>query len=128
MLNEKKVKLMTRIAIYEKKESKDLEIASKSFKVDYVTLQMLYTAITATLGYIVLTVLYVLGHLEELLVDMAATDFPAFITDVLKNYIICLVMFLVIAFFFYSHKYDRSFVKVKRNYSDLKNLIKLIEK
>lgn len=128
MLNEKKVKLMTKIAIYEKNEGKDLKIASKSFKVDYVTLQMLYTAVTTTIGYVCLVALYVLGHLEELLIDAGTVDFPKLLGNIVQYYVMILVLFLVIALFFYSHKYDKSFEKVKRNYTDLKNLAKLIEK
>lgn len=128
MLNEKKVKLMTKIAIYEKNEGRELAIASKSFKVDYVTLQMLYTAVSVTIGYVCLVVLYVLGHLEELLIDAASVDFPQLIEHVIQYYVMVLILFLVIALVFYSRKYDKSFHKVKRNYTDLKNLAKLIEK
>ncbi len=128
MLNEKKVKLMTKIAIYEKNEKEDLKIASQNFKVDYVTLHMLYTAITTTIGYVLLVLLYALGNLEELLVNSSVTAMPELISGAVSNYVVCLVVFLTIAFFFYSKKYDKAFKKVKREYTDLKNLTKLIEK
>lgn len=128
MLEERKVKLMTKIAIYEKKEGKDMSVASKSFKVDYVTLQMLYTAITTTIGYVLLVILYVLSNLEKLLVDVSETDFPKLIESVATNYVIILIVFLGIALVFYSYKYDESFKKVRRNYLDLKSLAKIIDK
>lgn len=128
MLDEKKIKLMTKIAIYEKKESKDLEIASKSFKVDYVTLQMLYTAVATTIGYFCIVVLYILGNLERLLLNAGTVDFPKLIGSGIRNYVICLIVFLVIALFFYSQKYDKAFDKVKKDFTNLKNLSKLIEK
>lgn len=128
MLNEKKIKLMTKIAIYEKKERKDLEIASKSFKVDYVTLQMLYTAVATTIGYFCLVVLYVLGRLEELLLNSGNINYQDLIASAIRNYVLCLIVFLVIALFFYSRKYDKAFEKVKKDFTNLKNLTKLIEK
>lgn len=128
MLDEKKIKLMTKIAIYEKKERKDLEIASKSFKVDYVTMQMIYTAVAATMGYFCLVALYVLGNLEDLFLNAGSIDFPKLIESAIRNYVLCLIVFLVIALFFYSQKYDKAFRKVKKDFTNLKNLSKLIEK
>lgn len=128
MLNEKKIKLMTKIAIYEKNEGREMGIAAKSFKVDYVTLQMLYTAVATTIGYVCLIALYVLGHLEELLIDAASVDFPQLLEHIIQYYVMILILFLIVALIFYSRKYDKSFDKVKRNYTDLKNLAKLIEK
>lgn len=128
MLNEKKVKLMTKIAICEKKEGKDLEIASKSFKVDYVTLQMLYTAVTTTIGYILMVLIYVLANLESLFINVSETNFPVLIGNVAKYYIICLVVFLFISLFFYSYKYDKAFKKLKKDFSDWKSLEKIIGK
>lgn len=128
MLDEKKVKLMTKIAIYEKREIKDMNIATKSFKVDYVTLQMLYTAITTTIGYVLLVVLYVLSNLEKLLINVSETDFPKLIENVFTYYLIILVVFLAIALVFYSRKYDNSFAKVRKNYLDLKSLEKFISR
>ena len=128
MLSERKIKLMTKIAIYEKKEKKDLDIASKNFKVDYVTLNMLYTAITTTIGYILIVVLWVLGHLEKLFVDVSGTDSQVLINSAVKDYVICLVIFLVISLFYYSHRYDEAFTKVRREYIDLKNLGKMTDR
>lgn len=128
MLDEKKVKLMTKIAIYEKNEGKDMKIASKSFKVDYVTLNMLYTGITTTIGYVLMVVLYVLSNLENLLVNVSETDFPKLLENVATYYVVILILFLAVSLVFYSNKYDRSFEKVRKNYQSLKSLSKLIGK
>lgn len=128
MLNERKIKLMTRIAIREKKQGNEIDIARKSFKVDYITLNMLITAVTTTIGYILIVIMYVLGHLEELLVNSAEMDFPKLISNALSYYGIMLVIFLAIAFFFYSYRYDKSSESLKKTYSDYKNLSKLMEK
>lgn len=128
MLNERKIKLMTRIAVREKNHGREIDIARKSFKVDYITLNMLITAVTTTIGYILLVIMYVLGNLEELLVNSAQIDFPKLIGNVLSYYGIILVIFMVIAFAFYSYRYDKSSESLKKTYSDYKNLSKLMEK
>ena len=94
MLDEKKVKLMTKIAIYEKNEGKDMKIASKSFKVDYVTLNMLYTGITTTIGYVLMVVLYVFSNLENLLVNVSETDFPKLLENIATYYVVIMILFL----------------------------------
>lgn len=128
MLNEKKVKLMTKIAIREKNEGSDIKIAANCFKADYVTLQMVYTAVTTTIGFFIILVLYALGHLEELFLNAETLDYYSMIETVVTNYIVCLFVFLLISFFYYTQKYDKAFVKVKSDYADLKSLSKMMEK
>lgn len=128
MLNEKKVKLMTKIAIREKNDGKEIKIAANCFKADYVTLQMVYTAVTATIGFLVILVLYVLGHLEELFLNAETIEYYSLIETVATDYVACLFVFLLISFFYYTHKYDKAFAKVKSNYADLKSLSKMMEK
>lgn len=128
MLNEKKVKLMTKIAIREKNEGNDIKIAANCFKTDYVTLQMVYTAVTATIGFFIVLVLYVLGHLEELFLNAETLNYYSMIETVVTNYIACLFVFLLISFFYYTNKYDKAFAKVKSDYADLKSLSRMMEK
>lgn len=128
MLSERKVKLMTKIAIFEKNEANDIKIAAKNFKVDYVTLNMLYTAITTTVGYILLVGLYVLNHLEQFFVEVSGIDFAALLKTAITDYVICLEIFLAIALIYYSYRYDQAFRKIKREYIDLKNLSKMMDK
>ena len=48
MINNEKVKLMTKLAIYEKKNEEDIKL-SKYYKVDYVKHNILKTLITVTI-------------------------------------------------------------------------------
>lgn len=128
MLNEKKIKLMTKIAIYEKNNGKELNIASRSFKVDYVTLNMLYTAVTTTIGYILMVLLYILSNLESLFINVSETNFPILIGAIVKYYVICMIAFLIIALFYYSFRYDKSFKMVKSDFADWKSLAKINER
>lgn len=128
MLNEKKIKLMTKIAIREKNDGKEIRIATDCFKTDYVTLQMVYTAVTTTIGFLILLALYVLGHLEELFMNSGTIEYYALVESVATKYVVCLFVFLLISFFYYTHKYDRAFAKVKSDYADLKSLSKMMGK
>lgn len=128
MLNEKKIKMMTDIAIFEKKNGKEIDLAAGNFKVDYITLHMVYTAVATTIGYLLLVILYVLGNLEQFLIDIAVADIPTYIADVFKYYVYVMIFFLVVSFVFYWYKYNQSFDKVKYEFASLKNLQKMSNK
>jgi hypothetical protein len=128
MLNEKKIKMMTDIAIFEKHNAKEIDIAAGNFKADYITLHMVYTALTTTLGYMLLVAIYVLGHLEELLVETAVTDILTYASGALKYYVYVIIFFLAVSLVFYNHKYNKSFEKVKYEFAGLKNLQKMTNK
>lgn len=128
MLNEKKVILMTKIAIREKNDGKEIKIATDCFKADYVTLHMVYTAVTVTIGFLIVLALYALGHLEELFLNAETIQYYSLIETVVTDYVACLFVFLLISFFYYANKYDKAFAKVKSDYADLKSLSKMMEK
>jgi hypothetical protein len=51
MLDYKKIRLMTKLAVYEKKDGKEDIHLSKYYKTDYVRYQVLKAIITSTIGY-----------------------------------------------------------------------------
>ena len=54
MLNENKIKMMTKMAIYEKNEGRQMIKNSRYFKGDYVAFGVLRTLIATTFAYITL--------------------------------------------------------------------------
>ena len=53
MLNENKIKMMTKMAIYEKNEGRQMIKNSRYFKGDYVAFGVLRTLIATTFAYII---------------------------------------------------------------------------
>ena len=70
MLNENKIKMMTKMAIYEKNEGRQMIKNSRYFKGDYVAFGVLRTLIATTFAYIIMVILYVLCNLEKLVADI----------------------------------------------------------
>ena len=58
MVNEERVKLMTRLAIYETTKGKKQLNISKYYKHDYVRFHMMKSAVTATLAYFMILGIY----------------------------------------------------------------------
>ena len=57
MLNENKVKMMTKMAIYEKNEGKKMLHNARYYKGDYVALAALKSTITTTLAFIIIVIM-----------------------------------------------------------------------
>ena len=57
MLNENKIKMMTKMAIYEKNEGRQMIKNSRYFKGDYVAFGVLRTLIATTFAYIIMVIL-----------------------------------------------------------------------
>ena len=67
MLNEEKIKLMTGIAMFEKKEGKKIFPLNRYFKSDYISSHLLGAFFGYTLCSGLIAVLWGLYHLEQLL-------------------------------------------------------------
>ena len=60
MVNEERIKLMTRMAAYEKEEHQKNKKIVSFFKKDYISMQMLTSIICTTIAFIIVFGLYVL--------------------------------------------------------------------
>lgn len=122
MLNEDRIKLMTHMAFYEQHEGKeDIEIG-KYFKGDYVSFQMVKTAICITIAYAIIVGMWVLGEANFLMENIQKMDFMDVIKKFLYGYLIMLVVYLVIAFAVYSYRYFKAKKNLKNYYHQLRKL------
>ena len=75
MLNFKKIRLMTKIAVYEKKDGKEDIHLSKYYKTDYVRFQILKSIISATVAYALIIAMIVFYRLEYLIKNAITLDY-----------------------------------------------------
>ena len=66
LLNENKIKMMTKMAIYEKNEGKSMLKTAKYFKGDYIAFGVLKTVIATTFAGVILLAMYFLCNAEGL--------------------------------------------------------------
>ncbi len=97
LLNENKVKMMTKMAIYEKNEGRKSLKTAKYYKSDFVALGVLKNLITTTIAYVILVVLIVMCNLEDMLAQVNELDYIALGKKMCIYYIIMLVVFSIIA-------------------------------
>ena len=122
MLNERKIRLMTQLAIYEKKEGKeDLKLA-KYYKWDYARFQAWKTAVAITIGYILLLAIAAIYKLEYFIDNAFTIDYTALGKKVLGIYVIILAVYFVSAMLGYSLKYAASRKRLARYFRMLRKL------
>lgn len=125
MLNEEKVVLMSKMAIYEKKEGKNDFKVSKYYRTDYVGLNLINTALIATLLYMIIVASIILINIESIMKNISGIDLLSVGRRVLICYTVFLAFYLVVAYVIYNIRYKKAKTKIKRYDEDLKKLYKI---
>ena len=117
---------MTRMAAYEEREGrKDISI-SGYFRGDYISFQLLKSAIYATVGFALAVAMYVLYNMETFLEDFYKMDILEFLKDILSKYCLVLAIYLVISYFVYSYRYHKAKRHVKQYNQLLRTLMQML--
>lgn len=106
MLNEDKIKLMTGIAIFEKREGKRIFPVNRYFKGDYISSRMFGSFFSYTFCCILLVLIWVLYHMEQLLNAMNLDEVVMITKRGALFYVVGLVCYLIITFVVYKKRYE----------------------
>ncbi|MBO4347854.1 MAG: hypothetical protein J5840_09485 [Lachnospiraceae bacterium] len=126
MINEegkKKIRLMTRIAIYEKTEGKRNEPVAKYFRSDYIGMKILGAIICSTVVFFIIIGLYLLCNSEQLMTDFYRIDLMEYAKKLILYYIGFVAVYVSLIAVVFFVKYNKA-VKYKRIFS--RNLKKLL--
>lgn len=127
MLNEDRIKLMTKMAAYEAKEGKTTFKIGKYFQGDYISYQMVKSAISITIAYVLMVSLWVLAKIEYLLNSFQTENLIELGRNLVILYIFLLTAYLIIAFNVYYFRYRNAVHSLKRYNGRLKQLDILYE-
>lgn len=125
MLNERKVKLMTKLAIYEKNEGKHTIPVTKFFSDDYVSWNMLKTVVSITIAYFIGAAIWVIYNIEDILENIATLNYFEIIRYAIMLYVILLLGYIVISYIAYKVKYHKAMKSLSRYEKGLKQLAKI---
>jgi hypothetical protein len=113
MLNNKKIRLMTKLAIFETKDGKEDIRLSKYYKTDYVRLQVLKSIVSTTVGYLLILALIFLYKSEYIIKNAVSLDYKTLGSYILGIYIILITIYGLGSLAWYSFKYEASRKKLK---------------
>ena len=127
MVDERKVRLMTRLARYEQKEGRDALRIQKYYRSDYLGLALLRNFFIATNGYALL-VLLIVGYYSDYLMDyIYKMDLQLVVVALIAGYVAVLAVYSVVTYVVYSVRYARAKKSVKSYYLKLGELEKLTQ-
>ncbi len=127
MLNAERIILMTQMASYEEHEGKANMTIGKYFRSDYIAIQVLKSALCATIAYIILFGLSILYDIETFMQDIYKMDLIAFARKVLTYYIVTVAAYCAVTYVVCSYRYAKARKSLKRYYNNLKKLNSLYE-
>ena len=123
MVNEEKVKIMNRLAMYEHGEGRKYLPVSRFYRSDYIGLALIKNFFLVTIGYVLLLA-GIAAYFSEYLMDNV-NNLVAVGIYVIVGYLIVLIAYSVLTYIQYSVKYYRAKKSVKEYYQDLTRLEKI---
>lgn len=108
MVREENVKLMSKIAIYEKHEGQKEIPINTFYKGDYVRLNCLKSVVSATITYVLVVALIAVYKLEYLLANVLKMDYKRLLIVLLAAYGIWVFLYWIIARILYAKRYENT--------------------
>lgn len=127
MLNEERIRLMTRMESYTDNEGKKNMQIGNYFRGDFISLQILKSVINVTIAYVICVVLYILYDLEIFLQEIYKMDLLGFTKQLLLYYAVAVVGYGLITYLVYTYKYSKARKSLKNYYNNLKKINALYE-
>lgn len=128
MLDKRRIRLMTRMSMYEKKNiQKDLRI-STYYKKDYASLNTWISILWITIGYAFVAGAVGLCFIDQILNNLTIQKLAIVCGIIFGLYIVLIVVYGVCASTYYKKIYSRAKHRMKRYYRDLTYLEKMMKK
>lgn len=124
MIDEKRIYLMTKLAIFETHHKEQLDGVQTYFRSDYIGRNMIKNGVRITLAFFLILAGWGLYNVETLIVDITKIDMIAFGARILFLYASVLIGFLVLTYAIQTVRYNRA----KKDLQKYRELLKKLEK
>ena len=128
MISEEKLKIMTKMAIYEKNEGKDDFEIGKYYKKDYLTFNYIKTWICATIAYLGLWCLILVANMDTAVLTLGSFKFVLSVIAFILFYVLFVLVYEVLTYKIYSIKYYRAKKRLNEYMEQVEELNKMYEK
>lgn len=128
MLDEQKIKLMTKLAFYEKTQGKEDFKISEYYRKDYTSLHVICSILWVTVGYVCLGALVVLAGLDALMSKMSAGLIITMGLAAILGYFVLVIAYAVVTSHVYNQNHRQARQRVKKYNHNLTRLLKMYEK
>lgn len=107
MLNEEKVALMTKMALYEQGEGRKSIPMSKYYRSDYLSLRLLNSVILVSVAYALIGALVVLVNFEWILENLVHMDLVLIGKRILISYLVAILLYAVLTYVIYAWRFKK---------------------
>ena len=125
MINEEKVKIMTKIAMYEQGKGRKYLPVSKYYRSDYIGLALIKNFFLVTIGYIMAVAAVAVYFGEHLMENLHKMNLVSMGVYIIAGYVAALVGYSILTYIQYSVKYYKAKKSVKEYYIQLTELSKI---
>ena len=128
MLNEERVILMTRMAVYENGEGRKNGAIGSYFRGDYIGLQVLKSVISATISFVLVCAVLVLYNFAGIMDSLYGIDLFVAVKKVIIAYVGVVAVYALISYLIYSFMYKKARKKQKAYASSLRRLSEMYQR
>ncbi|MDD6196531.1 hypothetical protein ACTQ56_04970 [[Clostridium] aminophilum] len=118
MLREEKIRRMTDLAMFEKKNGKKVREVSDFYRTDYVFRSLVRGFVSYTVSFVMIGILFVFYNLDMVLDDLDMKTLTVRVTVAIALYILGMITYLLIVGGVYGRRYDRQ-VTLWKQYLDM---------
>lgn len=124
MLDNRKITLMARLALFEKESGKEDFRLARYYRTDYIRFEMLKTFVCTTAAFLLTAGMCAVYKAEYFLKQAADMKYEKFLFLVLAGYLLLLTGTELVTFFLSSHHIKMSRKKLGKYYYNLRTLRK----
>lgn len=108
MLNEEKIRLMTKAASYEAGEGKKALAMNKYFRGDYISINLIASWISFTIAFGICVGAWVFYHMEDLMENINTVDLPGMGKQLVFLYLGLLAVYQLVHYVIYHIRYQKN--------------------
>lgn len=123
MLNEQRVKLMTKLSSYEAGDGKKNMSVGTYFRGDYIGKEVIKSIVFGTVAFCIMFAMYVVYGFESLMQDIYKMDLLDFGKSIAVLYLKFIAAYAVITYIVYAIRYKHSRRALRIYYNNLRRLL-----
>ena len=128
MLNEQRVKLMTKMTSYEEGEGKRNMGIGSYFRGDYIGKEVVKSIVFGTIAFVVVFAIYIAYDYEMYMQDIYKMDLLGFGKSVATKYLIFIAVYAAITYVVYALRYKIARRSLRIYYNNLRRLSAMYRK
>ena len=98
MLNKKKIRTLSKIAVMEKHHGEELQKAREYYRSDYVAVQLLKNVCYLTVAYMIGLLLWGVANMDMLIEKLNRMQIKGILTGVIVSYLLCMTAGLLLTY------------------------------